>query len=343
MVTENQPLAAGHLSPALLHLVVMPTEQCNLRCVYCYEDFAPGRMPPPVVHGLKRFLNSRAPELNQLWIAWFGGEPLLAFDIVADIQAHIQALSRRHEQLSSSASMTTNAFLLNRRRLERLLALGVREYQITLDGPRELHDRKRIRPGGGGTFDRIWGNLLAAREVKGEFAVLIRLHIDRDNHQALDQFIDDYQRHFGGDPRFRLFPRPLSRLGSPRDASLPVFEADESEHIVHRIRTRAHDRGLTCYSIEKADHACYAARANSFVIRADGHLAKCTVAFSDPDNCVGWLRPDGRVEIDSRKMAIWMRGLFSHNEEELACPLRGYKAFRDRMDPRPLVWWHRAG
>ena len=72
------PLLAGNHQ----RLILMPTEQCNLRCTYCYEDFRHRHMEPRVVTGVKRFLSKRAPKLDLLRIDWFGGEPLLARPIV---------------------------------------------------------------------------------------------------------------------------------------------------------------------------------------------------------------------------------------------------------------------
>lgn len=339
---NREQLIDSHLANNLLHLIILPTEQCNLRCTYCYEEFTCGRMAPEVVGGLKRFLDCRAPELDRLWIAWFGGEPLLALDIVADVQSHLQALARLNPRLHSSANMTTNALLLDRSCLQRLVDLGVSEYQITLDGPREWHDRKRVRSGGQGTFDRIWGNLCSAREVSGEFTIVVRVHVDRENHTALPAFIDQYRETFGADRRFHLFLRPLSQLGGRQDAELPVLAQEEATPAVEELRRRARDCGLASCEPSDGQSVCHASRGDSFVVRADGKLAKCAVALSDPDNRVGWLRPDGRVEIDVRKLKVWLRGLSSADPEELACPLRGFAESEARMDRRPEVSWRPA-
>lgn len=39
----------------VMHLIVLPTEACNFRCTYCYQDFSRGNMSRDVVNGLKRF------------------------------------------------------------------------------------------------------------------------------------------------------------------------------------------------------------------------------------------------------------------------------------------------
>ena len=72
------------------------------------------------------------------------------------------------------------------------------------------------------------------------------------------------------------------------------------------------------------DHGvCYASRANSFVIRADGRVNKCTISLESPKNQVGRLEPDGGLTLDVGLMLPWMRGLFPGDSKELQCPLIG--------------------
>src|ERR1044071_7965793 len=66
-----------------LQLILLPTEQCNFRCMYCYEDFSGGRMSPGVSEGVKRLIDRRLDGLRSLTVSWFGGEPLLARGNVA--------------------------------------------------------------------------------------------------------------------------------------------------------------------------------------------------------------------------------------------------------------------
>ena len=71
-----------------LELILLPTEKCNFRCRYCYEDFKIGKMTSRVVNAVKSLLHNRVSTLDRLDIGWFGGEPLLASEIVRDIQSH---------------------------------------------------------------------------------------------------------------------------------------------------------------------------------------------------------------------------------------------------------------
>lgn len=323
---------ARALTDRILGLVLMPTEACNFRCTYCYEDFALGRMAPALVRGVKALLSARAAGLDELHLSWFGGEPLLALDIVVEVQEHVQALERAHPGLRASSDMTTNAWRLTPNVFEQLAGLGVRRYQITLDGPRALHDRRRRRAGGQGSFERIWGNLVAMHASDHAFDTTLRLHVDRENVEALRELVDAIRTTFGADPRFSIHLRPLSRFGGPNDAALPVLEHAEDlerfEALKRYVSGEPGGRdggpgGGVPSRAAGADATCYAARGNSFVVRSDGRLGKCTLALSDPRNTVGRLGEDGRVEIDPARTQPWLRGLLSGDPGELACPLVG--------------------
>lgn len=300
-----------------LYLILLPTEACNLRCTYCFEDFSGGRMAPEVVAGVKRLLERRAPDLRALTLSWFGGEPLLARDLVEDVLAHARNLLGRHPRVDFSSDMTTNGYLLSRETFEGLVGLGVSSWYVTFDGPRPRHDARRVRPDGGGTFERIWRNVEALRDVAGDFEVVLRLHVDEENREDMPGFVATCRETFGGDPRFRLAVRRLARLGGSGDAELPVLGGPSADSVEASLREQA------AGAQEEKLQACYAGWANSFIVRADGSLNKCSVAQAHPNNRVGVLREDGRLELDTPLMLRWMRGLRSGSGDELECPMIG--------------------
>ena len=325
-----------YVAADVLSLILMPTEKCNFRCTYCYEDFVQGRMGRPVVEGVKALIAGRAPGLSVLRIEWFGGEPLLELSIVEEIQAHVGRLQKRFPRLDAASSMTTNAYFWTADVQERLVGLGVRSYQITLDGSGPAHDVRRKRADGAGTFERIWANLVAAHRSSLDFEVTLRMHVDRDNVRRetpgnLWRLIDRIHAELGGDPRFQLFIRRVSRLGGPNDAAIPVLPDAELGRI-DELKSYAAGLGLRVKGSD-GPGVCYAATANSFVVRSSGELAKCTVALSHPANRVGYLRADGSASVDGTKVEGWVRGLMSGDEEALHCPMKGYA----ETDEAPLL------
>jgi uncharacterized protein len=70
-------LLLKHVRSDVLQLIILPTEQCNFRCVYCYELFDYGLIRQEVVEWIKNLLIARKSSLKYLSVSWFGGEPLI--------------------------------------------------------------------------------------------------------------------------------------------------------------------------------------------------------------------------------------------------------------------------
>jgi uncharacterized protein len=314
------------LDAGRFELIVLPTERCNLRCTYCYEDFSQGRMPDGVVQALKDLLAKRADGSTDLLLSWFGGEPLMASDIVLDVSRYAQELWASCGR-EYSASITTNASRLSRPLAESLVAAGVRQYQITLDGPEATHDARRRRLGGGGTFRTIWQHLEELAELMesepGAAEVLLRLHYDSGSIASLEQLIAQVIDCFGGRPGWSVNLHELELLGGDNDhLILPPTRQDRT--IADAYAKRLEEAGFSVFQPEKCSQpVCYAARPNSLVVRSDGTLSKCTVALSQAYNIVGRLARNGEVQIDNAALQPWLRGLYSGDEFDLACPNSG--------------------
>jgi uncharacterized protein len=321
-VNQSRIDIAGAISNRSLHLILFPTEQCNFRCLYCYETFRNGRMDRATIDGIKNWLGVRVPELSSLHVSWFGGEPLLALDIIEELSEHILGLAARHNRCRYEADITTNAYNLDVPTFERLRRFNVARYQISFDGPREHHDRKRTLANGGATFDRIWANLLRLKATDHGVTFIVRLHLDRDNFPHIPRFMDEYRQAFGDDPRFKLFFRPLTRLGGVQDASLSTFDEDEGKSAVEEFTRHFESNTLPNKTFNDFPTICYAAKLNSFAIRADGTIEKCTVALDRSFNGVGRIRPNGTLKIDRQKLFRWTRGIESGDKHELFCPMQ---------------------
>jgi uncharacterized protein len=307
---------ARALNPRALNLILLPTEQCNFRCSYCYEDFKQGAMRTWVVSAIKQLLAARASDLDELKIAWFGGEPLLASRIIQDISQFALALQREHPGLRYSGSMATNAALLDAERLAAMVACGVTSYQITLDGPAEVHDRTRVTRRGQGTFEQIWRHLLGIRDSGFDVAVTLRVHYQADTFTRLFPLLELMNRELAGDQRFRVHFKSVARLGGPNDAMIRPVAAQEQKAVEDMLRAmlRFPDQALNF-----DDYVCYAGAANS--LRANGDLNKCTVALSDDANRIGRLNPDGSVDVEQDKYRRWIDALLSGDSDVMGCPL----------------------
>ncbi|MET0118330.1 MAG: radical SAM protein [Sedimenticola sp.] len=255
----------------------------------------------------------------QLRIGWFGGEPLLAREVVCRVSAHAMAEAGKRGGLLFESGMSTNGYLLDVKAAERLISCGVTDYQITLDGPEAIHDLRRLRKDGKGTFSRIWSNLLALKQSALEFRVNLRVHLSQASVPVLEKFITHLSQAFSGDQRFRLFLKTIERLGGGRDEAIDVIGSVRGQELESRLAEIAVDNHMSLLQVDDG-YICYAARPSSFVVRHNGDLVKCTVGLDDPLNQVGRLLPDGQLDIDQRRIRPWLEGAVSLDRERLGCP-----------------------
>ncbi|MES9873146.1 MAG: radical SAM protein [Candidatus Sedimenticola sp. 6PFRAG7] len=312
-------LHATFFSNRFLELILLPTEQCNFRCTYCYENFTGRLMTEEIVSSILNLISQRAPELSQLRLGWFGGEPLLAQSIVRRISAHAMSEAQKHDEILFESGMSTNGYLLDPITAEKLISCGVTEYQISLDGPAVVHDKSRVTRHGKGTFSRIWSNLIALRDSQLEFKVNLRVHMSQVSAPYLEQFIEVVSEAFSGDERFRLFLKTIEQLGGTKDQHIEVIHGDEKKELEARLSDIAIKHDLKLLQTDDS-YICYAARPTSFVIRHNGAIVKCTVELDEADNNIGILLPEGKLQIDQAKVRPWLKGAVSLNKDMLACP-----------------------
>ncbi|MBR0560497.1 radical SAM protein [Neokomagataea sp. TBRC 2177] len=303
-------------------MIIMPTEQCNFRCKYCYEDFEIGNMKSDTISAVKALISRRvASGLRKLQINWFGGEPLLARSIVEDISRHALDVTENTD-CSYLAGMTTNGYLLTEEQLKKNYNVGIKSYQITLDGPSSIHNLTRIRRNGSGSFERIWENLIKARDSQITANFLLRLHVTAQNIESIIEFADVLRAEFGSDGRFKFFPKIVNNYGG---AHFDIGSIPGRENAAEALSKVQQALGLHVPvghgpAAGGSCNSCYAAQPTSLVIRANGRINKCTVTLNDPKNDVGFLNDDGTVEISDQKMNYWLRGLASGRPEQLSCP-----------------------
>jgi uncharacterized protein len=315
------------LSDEALQLILLPTEKCNFRCVYCYESFQRGAMPLRVVDGVKNLLSARINTLRYLAISWFGGEPLLALDVIGSVSDHVRSLLLSHPMVRYKASITTNAYLLTPDVFRQLLDWRVFTYQISFDGPQEDHDRKRVLSTGKPTYDRLWKHMMEMKQFPDRFAVTVRLHVDCDNLDHVPAFLRQFKQEFGNDSRFRLFAIALSQYDNSPRKNLNLLPMNESNGIMNDIRRQVQSMHIRARVMDLEDHdlspICFAAKLNSFIIRSDGQVSKCIVALDNDANHVGTIDETGTFEFDRTKLLAWARGLSSCVPAELQCPFNG--------------------
>ncbi|MGN8000148.1 radical SAM protein [Sphingomonas sp. 22176] len=343
LTSDPALIQAMSLSNQTLQLIILPTEQCNFRCTYCYEDFSIGNMKPNIVTGIIKLMENRSKDLKELHLSYFGGEPLLNMRVISQISGAAKILMSGRGTFTSE--MTTNGFLLDTETLRQLSYLECKCFQISLDGFKEGHDLTRRSRNGAPNFDTIWKNLIDARNSDIDFNISLRIHLRPGGEDSTINLVKAIRDNFA-DPRFSVFFKVIYNWGGSDPDHPKIFQRDDKLALnttlsflkqieAERIQRIGGIPSSLAESMlvgrEGADHSkpqgdftfkdvCYASKANSFVIRANGRIAKCTVALRNPKNDVGAIHEDGTIKFDSEKLSLWLRGLVQMDRNVLTCP-----------------------
>jgi uncharacterized protein len=255
-------------------------------------------------------------QIHRLDVSWFGGEPLLGWDRIVALTQRFQALPIRY----GGAGILTNGYLLDQEKIARLDELQIVSIQITLDGPAEVHDTRRILAGGGPTFSRIMGNLdtLAASEWKGTLS--IRVNIDSTNAEQFAGLRAALLGHFKGMP-LMVYPAQVTAdpgAGCTADACLD--SAAWARYILDLYR----QNGIVPYGgfhpQANQSSICVATSLNGFVVGPSGELYKCTEDVGDPGMVVGNVHARPPITNPSLQ-ALYSCGTDAYTDREcLACP-----------------------
>ncbi|GAA1412453.1 radical SAM protein [Catellatospora coxensis] len=346
--------------------IVMPTEQCNFRCTYCYESFAKGRMADANVAALEKAIDDAASVAPQFGLAFFGGEPLLCADIVLRLsQRALQAVAGRG--LPYAASISTNGSLLRPALFTSLLDAGVVGYQITIDGSAQVHDSQRKTAGGLPTFRRIVENLRAMAQSDEKFHCVLRCNVRDTDRDSILTLVDDADAlgFIRDDARFLVDIHQIwssDRQTVSGGHALPGCASSLTREVDFFVLNRLlAEQGVRTTTYDRLPgimgSACYAGKPNWFVVGSDLSLYKCTVVFDNERNQVGRIDPDGALVIDDGKNLLWT-GSNALTDQGctgcqyrvpcggIACPLSrfttGVKGCPDMRGPQYLKAWARS-
>jgi len=301
---------------ARLALTVCPTLACNFRCPYCFEasqgDAAV--MSPDTIAALIAFI-ARHEDARALTLSWYGGEPTLAWHVIEEVTGRVQALDITFEH----AGLVTNGYLLDAARIARLNDLRIRSIQITLDGPPEVHDRRRVLAGGGATYARILENVGALMESRYEGACSIRVNIDKHNAERFIELRSDLLERFAG-KKLHVYPGHVNTsLGGSYDHACSIDLDGWTQFTVdlyHQARVLPRE-GF--HPAGRLHGVCTATRHNGFVVGPRGELYKCWEDVGRSEMAIGNVHEEEPITGPGLR-ALYVLGTDAYTDPEcLAC------------------------
>lgn len=162
-------------SPVIKALCLHVAHDCNIRCAYCFAsqgDFKGDRSLMPFEVGKKALdlLIANSGNRRNLEVDFFGGEPLMNFDVVKQLVEYGRSLEPIHNK-NFRFTLTTNGVLLNDDNMA-YINENMSNVVLSIDGRREVNDKMRYTISGGGTYDIIvekFKKLVEKREGKSYY------------------------------------------------------------------------------------------------------------------------------------------------------------------------------
>lgn len=275
-------------------LTIAPTDRCNLDCGYCYEAKDQWvLMSDETVEKVKNFMRvfvSHTPT-KTLGITWFGGEPTLHIEAI-ERMSRCAALLADEFKFDLGQNMITNGTTLNSQMRKRLSNLGIKKLQITVDGLKEDHDKKRPfrrsmavednklnilqqKPSGCGgcsssnkehkrsSFDKIIENFPGLHE--DGFVVSVRVNLNEENIHSFWKLRDTLSKY----RNINVYP---ARINGCEEANL-------SKEKFACMETSA----LAPFS----GTSCMASQSYNLGISQNGLLSKCWEHITNEEHTVG--------------------------------------------------------
>ena len=172
-----QPLAFDfkNRSAVVKALCLHVAHTCNLNCSYCFASqgkYHGGRAVMSFEVGRRAldFLIENSGSRVNLEVDFFGGEPLMNWDVVKELVAYARTQEEPHNK-KFRFTLTTNGMLID----DDVIDFANREMHnvvLSLDGRKEIHDRLRVDYAGQGSYDRIvpkFRELVERRGGKGYY------------------------------------------------------------------------------------------------------------------------------------------------------------------------------
>lgn len=316
--------------------VVIPTYNCNLKCEYCYEGsltWLPHKITTKHVEMIFSFLKKYSGDRNIYWTIT-GGEPLLP-----SVKKEVLYLLKKIKNRGETVTVITNGMFIDGEYLR-----YIDSFQITLDGTREIHNKRRHDIKGRGSFEKVLQGIESALNAGKD--VIVRVNIDAQNIDNIPALIRELEkRGYFKFKNFSIYAYPISESGNPNYPYI-VDELSLVKRAVYLIRKYPslkkikwsfHGIGFFEEVLQsKAPptakvHFC-SATLNQFVFDPYGYVYTCWYGVGKPGFKIGSYYPD--ITINKELLHRWNNRNSLNMEKCIECPFQficgggcAYKAY----------------
>lgn len=266
-----------------LNLVIAPTTSCNFSCPYCFEEKKQcSTMTDDVIDTLINFVSSHD-EAKGIFITWYGGEPLIAFNCMRKI---FNRLSKKRMPEIIGQSIITNGYCFTPRVIKFFEKKGCESIQITIDGIGEKHDKTRcLKNSNKPTFGVIINNIKNILATLVNTRLSIRVNINKENYMDFVEVFNYFNKEYPDCPNLHIYPGLIREESSDR-RSLCSTSFTTSE--ILELNKLLRDAGVSVTDFpRKRERGCMMHNQSSYLIGPKGEIYKCWNDIGNPNAVIG--------------------------------------------------------
>ncbi|MDD3745586.1 MAG: thioether cross-link-forming SCIFF peptide maturase [Anaerostipes sp.] len=222
---------------------------CNLACRYCFAEegeYQGDRSLMSAEIGKKAldFLVANSGNRRNLEVDFFGGEPLMNFDVVKEIVAYGRSLEEEHNK-NFRFTLTTNGMLLN----DDIMDFANKEMDnvvLSVDGRKEVHDYMRPTPNGKGSYDIIIDKFKKFAEQRHQEKYYVRgtfTHHNLDFSQDVFHLADEGFKQISVEP----VVGPDTEEYTIKEADLPQVMKEYDKLASEMVKRNKEGKGFTFF------------------------------------------------------------------------------------------------
>lgn len=285
-----------------LSLTIAPTLDCNFKCIYCFENHIHSFMTMDTQVRIVKLLTEKINDIRRFSVTWFGGEPLLAKSTIYTLSEKFITICKAHN-VRYVASIITNASLLTDDDVINFKKFNIRRAQITIDGPKKIHDSRRISLNGKSTFNLIVNNV--NKLLEAGIRVGVRVNIDKTNVDDVDELLKILDARIINKERLVI---SFGQVFATQTACKSVGNACFNDEAYANLLVPLYERALS-YGFKANEMVFYPAprynfcgsnKIDSMVIDPKGNIYKCWNHIGESTEICGSISENGGISISNQ-------------------------------------------
>lgn len=196
---DYEKYALSAVASPVKAMCLLIAQDCNLRCEYCFAgkgDYGKGRTLMDFETGKKAidFLIQKSANRRNLELDFFGGEPLMNFNVVKQIVEYARKQEKLHDK-NFRFTITTNGTLLSDDKIE-FINKEMYNVVLSVDGRKCVNDRMRKRVDGKGSYDLFMPKFKKLVEKRGDKEYYVRGTYTKYNMDFTEDILSLYDEGF---------------------------------------------------------------------------------------------------------------------------------------------------